>query len=962
MMGILPIAIIAAIPLILLSAATAEIVDRGLLGRSITTAIAASCAGALGYGVTFGRHFQQIPLRIGFIASLLSITAIAVWFLLPITVRALRKYPNPIAIGSAGAVILIEIVNQLVLPRLYPAFHIALSAIAIVLVGWASTPLARAFPESIRRRSLLIAAGAVIAISACAIPLSMRVLTSWDNTRILYLSHAPTLSHAIRIAAALHPSETHDGEFPIDSVVDTDDESTELDWRDRSILLITVDAMRADRLGTYGYNRNTTPNIDKLAEDAVVFEHAYTVMPHTSYAIASILTGKYMRPLLTQGTGQDSDTLAKLLRTIGYRTAAFYPPSLFAIDADRFDWAKQSGFDFEYRKLEYADAPLRIDQVIHYLDRTAIQHPVFLWAHFLEPHEPYTPPPQFNFGPNASDRYDGEIAAVDDAIGQLVREVLKRRANTIVMIASDHGEAFGEHGSYYHGTTVYEEQTRVPLIILAHDLDPTRIKTPVQLIDIMPTVLRSMGVPRRPRVRGTDISPLLTGHDTGDGFAFSETHDQALIAEGKWRLICERKIDACLLFDIGIDPKQLKDISAQHPERFARMRQQLRTLDSSHGTYERSGSRTEGKDLPASLIRGLAGDTQAAEEVAALLDDADVVLRRKAAEALFELAQARTTPSLSLAVSRDEDEQVRRWCAITLTRIGHGAPLTTDLVASDDPQWRRLAALALAESGDGRGEAILVNWWESGNPSIERRKELTRAFANIRARSAVVPMVALLDDIQLRPSIADALSKIGEPYAKIPLLRTFTEERYVHSRLVLANALVALGASRELAPPLVRFLGTPDPLHGGVAVGMQARILDALGGPSAASLDKLAKVGPEGVDVQIIVPLGGNRTGYRVIVRAEARDDGAFVRFGRLDPSVRYPRLDPEVFVRIPVPRGVTAEVHAPLSNRMGAKGGRALRVMLVPDLGVRIEAFVIVPFADDIPPPAPEPWSPDDD
>src|SRR5690606_16639804 len=118
-----------------------------------------------------------------------------------------------------------------------------------------------------------------------------------------------------------------------------------LDLKGRDLLLITVDAMRADHVGAYGYQRTTTPEIDRLAKTGATFLYAYAPTPHTSYSITSLMTGKYMRPLLLQGAAQDSDTWAGLLRTYGYRTAAFYPPAVFFIDTDKFTGFKERGLD-----------------------------------------------------------------------------------------------------------------------------------------------------------------------------------------------------------------------------------------------------------------------------------------------------------------------------------------------------------------------------------------------------------------------------------------------------------------------------------------------------------------------------------------------------------------------------------------------------------------------------------------
>ena len=135
------------------------------------------------------------------------------------------------------------------------------------------------------------------------------------------------------------------------------------------VLLITVDALRADHVGAYGYTRATTPAIDALAARGVRFTRAYAQAPHTSYSVASMMTGKYFPTLARLAPGEHHDPIAAVLRTYGWRTAAFYPPAVFFIDAHEAEELRGSNFDFEYVKFEYIDAHKRVDQVLAYYDR-----------------------------------------------------------------------------------------------------------------------------------------------------------------------------------------------------------------------------------------------------------------------------------------------------------------------------------------------------------------------------------------------------------------------------------------------------------------------------------------------------------------------------------------------------------------------------------------------------------------
>ena len=159
-------------------------------------------------------------------------------------------------------------------------------------------------------------------------------------------------------------------------------------------MLITVDALRADHVGAYGYARTTTPNIDALAAEGALFAHAYCPTPHTSYSVTSMMTGSTSRRSSRSGLGEDSETGAALLRRYGYRTAAFYPPAVFFID-ERFQ-----AFDAIARstsstaKVEFADAERRVDQLLAAIYDRRPSQAALLWVHLFEPHEPYEAHPE----------------------------------------------------------------------------------------------------------------------------------------------------------------------------------------------------------------------------------------------------------------------------------------------------------------------------------------------------------------------------------------------------------------------------------------------------------------------------------------------------------------------------------------------------------------------------------------
>lgn len=968
---------------------------RASTPRTGLALLAAAAAGTVAWSVSAGRHLEGAA-RPAFVAVVALAAALAAWMLGPRAAGLLAAPPGAaprIAGIATAAIVLLEIVNATVLPRLYPGFHMGVGALALGAAAFAGAAGGASPGTSPRARlARATAALALFALGSALTPRVARILAPADNVRFVFATHAPLGAGLVRVAAALVPppplAEDDSEPAPAPS-------RGAVDLSGRDIVLITVDALRADHVGSYGYARPVTPNLDRLAAAGVVFDAAYTATPHTSYAVASLLTGKYFRPLALQGLGDDSETLALLLRRYGYRTAAFYPPAVFFIDGARFGELRDRRLDFEYAKVEFAPAALRAEQVRGYLESAPRDKRLFLWVHMFEPHEPYEAHDEHAFGDRDVDRYDSEIAAADAGLGAVVDLVRARDPRAVVIATADHGEEFLDHGGRYHGTTVYEEQVRVPLVVSAPGVTaPRHVSAPVQLVDIMPTLLSALDVPRPARIRGTDLSAWLTpAASPADprGLAFCETDEQTLLARGSLRLVCLRRVGACALYDVARDPGQLSDIAAAHPTEVGELRALLRAIDASHGRLELRGLRAEGKGWPDAIRRGLAGDGDAAADVAGLLEDADVQIRRKAAELLFELRRPEAAPPLRVVLVRDEDAEVRRWAALALTRLGDGAPLVRDLVADPDPRWRRLAALALAEAGDDRGEDVLIAWWREAFPSprdhaappakpvpFERAREISAALAKIKSKAAVLPLVDALGDLRLRPHVAKALADIGDDVARPPLAAQLAVERSQTSRVALAEALVRLGAGPELVAPLRRFLGTPDPLPGGLGLAAKAAIVEHIGGPRSRDIDRLRRFARAGVAVGYIVPKSeAMRPGLRVLCRARAEGDApGEIRFGAPTAALRKPSrsdndslvpkdapvVDPARSVTLTVPGGRgTTEPFATLPAELLTRPGDYADFVVYATQNVSVELCAVVPLTEEIPPPPPEPWRPEE-
>jgi arylsulfatase A-like enzyme len=307
------------------------------------------------------------------------------------------------------------------------------------------------------------------------------------------------------------------------------------------VLLVTIDTLRADRVGSYGYAAASTPAIDALARRGVRFETALAHAPLTGPSHASILTGQTP---LGHGFRNNSGyvltpqvrTAAEDFRQAGYRTAAFV--SGFPLDRrfgfdrgfDKYDDRLPKGND--RRRTPYVErfADATTDAVVNWLASPGTfaggqPAPWFLWVHYYDPHAPYEPPGElakrFERTP-----YDGEIAFVDQQIGRLLRTLDERNetARTVVLITADHGESLGEHGEGTHGIFIYDATLRIPWVMAGPQIDAGRVsKTVARSIDVLPTLADFAGLPQRTDIEGRSLRPAVQGHEMGEAPTYAES-------------------------------------------------------------------------------------------------------------------------------------------------------------------------------------------------------------------------------------------------------------------------------------------------------------------------------------------------------------------------------------------------------------------------------------------------------
>jgi len=361
-----------------------------------------------------------------------------------------------------------------------------------------------------------------------------------------------------------------------------------------SVLLITLDTTRADRLGCYGYAKAETPNIDWFASHGVRFANAYAQVPLTFPSHCSILSGTY--PLYhgarNNGTYRlhpDIVTLAEVLKEKGYETAAFV--SSFTVDS-RF--GLDQGFDVyddNFRRgqaFKPLNAERRAEEVFEPFQawlETRSSKPFFCWLHFFDPHLPYDPPSPFK-EKFASDLYDGEIAYMDYYIGQ-VMEKLKAKgllSRVLVILAGDHGEGLGEKGENGHGVFLYEESLRVPLIFYAEGRLPASkvIRARVRLIDIMPTILDMLKIPVPKEVQGRSLLPLIERKSARDLPTYIETYfprenygwsELKGIIAGSWKYIQAPREE---LYNLKQDPEERINLAREKPWEVAKFKEELK--------------------------------------------------------------------------------------------------------------------------------------------------------------------------------------------------------------------------------------------------------------------------------------------------------------------------------------------------------------------------------------------------
>jgi arylsulfatase A-like enzyme len=360
-----------------------------------------------------------------------------------------------------------------------------------------------------------------------------------------------------------------------------------------NVLLFVVDTLRSDRLSCYGYALNTSPYLDALAGEGVLFSNAVSQSSWTRPAIASILTSTYPgvhgaedRPDIVRA---GLPSLSTTLRENGYTTIGIINnPNLqtrwgFGSDFDRYiDHSSRDVIDRNNQDR------LVIDTAMAALDDVGDRN-WMIYTHIIAPHGPYFPPPPFDekFPPVLDgldsgaqkaevmrSGYDGDIAFADALFGQLLDDLKARGIydNTIVVFVSDHGEQFLEHGAIGHGFSLFDEELMVPLVMKLPGIQntPRVIENIVETIDIAPTILQSIGVKPNPRFQGRSLSGIINGEDDPHRLGYARLRlaqvDMHTVRSDRYKYIFDVTTKQQTLFDLVADPNEQNPRSAIPPE------------------------------------------------------------------------------------------------------------------------------------------------------------------------------------------------------------------------------------------------------------------------------------------------------------------------------------------------------------------------------------------------------------
>ena len=492
------------------------------------TAVAAAPAGLLAFALTRRAAARVLPGR---------------W-----------AWALPAAIAGAGLVVLVRARDTLVL--MGPDATVAPAALcALGLVGaWAGARAGR------RGRRALAVATAVLLVWAW--------LPFGPDVRAALAFGAPTagsfqLGWATGSEVRPYPASPPPPRFRL-----TPGSRLRRRW---PVVLVTIDSLRPDHLGCYGYRRPTSPHLDRLAARSVRFRRAYAPGSSTRFSLPPMLTSRYVSQLSMRGRAilPENTTVAELLRDAGYETVGLMATTERGTGPGVGQGFRTFRHSFNLRG-GHVDGRITDDAIEQV--RRARSTSLFLWVHYYDPHTPWERPAGApDWGGDDRGRYDAEIWSTDRQVGRLLDAVEERFGadGAVVIVAADHGDAFGEHGKIGHSGQIFEELVRIPLLIRIPGAAPKTSPMLASLLDLTPTVLDVVGVRTRARFEGRSLLGHLEGAAPDrDRMVFEELRwgradkrGATAVHWGRYHLLVDASTDATQLFDVEADPAEQEPLA-----------------------------------------------------------------------------------------------------------------------------------------------------------------------------------------------------------------------------------------------------------------------------------------------------------------------------------------------------------------------------------------------------------------
>lgn len=621
-----------------------------------------------------------------------------------------------------------------------------------------------------------------------------------------------------------------------------------------NVLLVTFDTMRADHLGCYGRPDSATSVLDELAENAILFEHAYCQAPITLPSHTSILTGVHPPRHGVHLNGQfvpaqGPATLAEVLKESGYATAAFLSAAVL-----KAHFGLNRGFevyDDQFKKGPRPGNPERIaekttDRALQWLKRAPTDQPFFLWVHYFDPHHPYEPPEPYA-SQYEDEPYYGEIVYTDDQFGRLLKALQKsdRMDRTLVIVTADHGEGLGDHNERTHALFVYDTTVKVPLIVKPPRMEGAadwesgrRVEQLAQTVDIAPTILAAVGLEREVDFDGVN---LLRSDRPSQRVAYAESHHAerygwaplTVARTAQWKYIRAPRPE---LYHVAQDPGELDNQFEPASEDAERLKHWLKEFEETVQPPEASGQMTSDPETLAQLESlgylggGVGSGSDPSQELPDPKDRHDVFKNINEARKRMRGGDPRSAVEMLRPYTSQESEN-----ATLLTVLGQSYMATGQLqeaievleqvcdLVPDTPVAFAILAEARLKAGDPEGalralESALgtmpgyASAWDMKGIAHGMRNEMDKALEASRKAVTLEPYHP-----QYRKNLGVTLMRCGRPGLAEQQFRAALDREPANHADVLFHMGLVLGQQGETEAAARRFeevLGI-EPQHAG---------------------------------------------------------------------------------------------------------------------------------------------------